>query len=512
MSNDNMEARGGDVHSPPSHGFGRNQFIPEGHVVAGNFVIESVVGQGGMAVVYKAIQKSLNRPVALKALHSRFTTDADFVARFEAEAGALASLTHPNIVHIIERGHDGSCYFFIMEFVDGKTLDQMIIENTLTPAHWRRVVAACGEGLEYVHKRGVVHRDIKPSNILISDDGQVKISDFGIAHLLRGDGMPPPSGNQGRKPRAVGTAHYMAPEQTTNPGSVDHRADIYSLGVTYYKMLARALPTGDSFQLPSEMNADVPVSVDRVILKALSKDRDLRYQTVREFTEELTKALREHSTSIVSVLGSRRGQAGGSLYTGADFRSTPAPISPGKEKGTERGRKPEGSEKDSSSCGFVAQSASKILQRLTPIPVRKEQTPEEAPTDGHGVSKKKDAGAKHTPAPTPPPVPAPKRTPMPSAPDGTPLPSAESELSAARQRKIALFSFGLAVILIAAVIGAVLFLNKPAEEPAVPEVNPGRTVTQEKEELYNEILREREEAPGGDGTQTIPPVEETPEP
>ncbi|CAN5178308.1 hypothetical protein BH09SUM1_BH09SUM1_29870 [soil metagenome] len=319
----------GDLITPPTEARKRPILEP-GQVLSNNYEIVEQIGEGGMAVVYKARQRSLNRMVAIKAMHQRFAQDPEFIERFEAESGALAALTHPNIVSIIDRGADNKVYYFVMEYVDGQNLDQKIIENKVTPNEWRQVIAACGSALEYVHKHGIVHRDIKPSNVLIDSEGRVKIGDFGIAHIMAGDsGVVQAQGST----RPLGTAHYMAPEQTNDSGSVDHRADIFSLGVAFYKMMARRLPVGE-YATPSAVNREVPIAVDAILARAMNPDRAERYQSVKEFTDDLLKALKETSVNLASVMNYRSASGGSALYSGADFgkAATTPTGAPGDKK------------------------------------------------------------------------------------------------------------------------------------------------------------------------------------
>lgn len=392
---------GGDLKTPPPELLRFS--LTKGQVLAGNYEVVDQIGEGGMAVVYRARQRSLNRYVAIKALHPKFAMDREFVARFEAESGALASLSHPNIVSIIDRGSEGDVYYFVMEYVDGDNLDQKIIDNRLTPNDWRTVVTACAEALDYVHKRGVVHRDIKPSNVLIDSEGRIKLGDFGIAHIMSGD-----SAAQVTATRAVGTMYYMAPEQTSDPAGVDHRADIYSLGVAFYKMMTRSLPIGE-FPAPSEANHEVPVAVDEVLFRAMAPNREDRYQGVREFCDELAKALKSQTVSITSVLNFRPSSNSSSLFTGADFRKAgPAGGSSAEVKkvksdtnvkklptnyGTDPlGRKTgtgAGSASDSGLKGFptrtplpIADDGGRVRasKDLTPLPIPKGAQPSAAPT------------------------------------------------------------------------------------------------------------------------------------
>lgn len=297
-------------------------YLEPGRTIGYNYEIIERIGEGGMAVVYKARQKSLNRFVAIKALHPRFAQDESFIERFEAESGALASLSHANIVTIIDRGAEENIYFFVMEFVDGEDLDRKIIERKLKPADWRNVIAACRDALEYIHKRGVVHRDIKPSNILVSAEGQIKIGDFGIAHIVAGDQAVEITSSG-----PIGTTYYMSPEQASDPANVDARADIYSLAVAFYKMMTRSMPEGD-FAPPSDINQEVPVAVDAVLLQAMAFDREERHRSVKEFCDELLRAMSQQALSLSAVF--KMGQGPSSLYSGDDFRNKAG--SPGQDK------------------------------------------------------------------------------------------------------------------------------------------------------------------------------------
>ena len=192
--------------------------------------ILSLLGRGGMGVVYKARQPTLDRIVALKILPQKMALDPDFQNRFIREAKALGALSHPNIVMIHDFGAEGGLFFFIMEFVDGVNLRQVLREKTLTPEKAIRIVPQLCDALEYAHAEGVVHRDIKPENILIDKKGRIKITDFGLAKLVGVD--QPVMLTQTNM--VMGTPHYMAPEQVENPKSVDHRADIYSLARSFY--------------------------------------------------------------------------------------------------------------------------------------------------------------------------------------------------------------------------------------------------------------------------------------
>ncbi|MBX3728230.1 MAG: protein kinase [Candidatus Sumerlaeia bacterium] len=495
MSPEVPSGRKNDLATPPAKS--AQKVLPAGHLLAGSFEIQEVIGQGGMAVVYRAIQKSLNRPVAIKALHDRFARDPEFISRFEAEAGALASLSHPNIVNIIDRGHEGHCYFFVMECVEGKTLDQLIIQNALVLADWRRVVQACCEGLEYVHRRGVVHRDIKPSNILVGTENLIKIGDFGIAHIVRGG-----DGTNGttEKPRAVGTAYYMAPEQISDPASVDQRADIYSLGVTFYKMLARQMPSAERFEAPSELNDSVPPPVDRVLAKAMARNRVDRYDSVRLFCDDMLKALRDTSTSIVSVLNTRRTTAGSALYTGADFRATPAPVDPKSPPSERKLKKPKSEaprKPPASDTGPV--STSSLLNRLTPLPVA-EKTP--LPTAS--------ASAKTPPTPTPEALPTETAEAKPAAaglPNVPVTPDRNHPLA-----KIAVIAALLAVALTALLVVALVKKARDSSAAAPPPIDPSVSISGQRQAILDDVIRERAAREAAATPETTPEAEVVDEP
>ncbi len=231
------------------------------------------LGRGGMGVVYKARQTRLNRFVALKLLAPERKQDAPFARRFLREAQALARLNHPNIVGVYDFGEaDGLCYL-LMEFVDGVSLRHLLKSHRIAPEEALAIVPKVCEALQYAHDHGIVHRDIKPENILLDQQRQVKIADFGIAKLLGGD-QPQPAITLDQQ--VIGTPHYMAPEQVEHPHLVDHRADIYSLGVVFYELLTGELPLGQ-FQPPSK-KAHVDRRLDGVVLGTLAKEPDRRYQ------------------------------------------------------------------------------------------------------------------------------------------------------------------------------------------------------------------------------------------
>jgi tRNA A-37 threonylcarbamoyl transferase component Bud32 len=235
--------------------------------------ILELIGQGGMGAVYKARQTSLDRLVAIKVLPPEAGRDPAFAERFHREARALARLSHPNIVAVHDVGKAGEFYYFIMECVDGANLRQVLRDGQLTPEHALRIVPQICDALQYAHEEGIVHRDIKPENILLDRKGRVKIADFGLAKLLGRDmGNFTLTGSR----QVMGTLYYMAPEQVERPTEVDHRADIYSLGVVFYEMLTGQLPVG-RFPMPSE-KAGTDAFLDEVVLRALEREPANRYQ------------------------------------------------------------------------------------------------------------------------------------------------------------------------------------------------------------------------------------------
>jgi len=231
------------------------------------------IGKGGMGAVYKARQPALDRLVALKILPPAAAGDPGFAERFNREARALARLNHPNIVAVHDFGQAGNLHYLVMEFVDGGNLRQIESAGRLEPEQALAIIPQICEALQFAHNEGIVHRDIKPENILLDKKGRVKITDFGIAKMLGVTGAQTPL--TGARD-VVGTPHYMAPEQIEKPLKVDHRADIYSLGVVFYEMLTGELPLG-KFAPPSR-KVQVDVRLDEVVLQALEKEPALRYQ------------------------------------------------------------------------------------------------------------------------------------------------------------------------------------------------------------------------------------------
>ncbi|HYF48042.1 MAG TPA: serine/threonine-protein kinase [Planctomycetota bacterium] len=270
--------------------------LPKG-LDLGAYILEGEIGRGGMGVVYRGTQKSLQRQVAIKVLPERLAADKHFVSRFEREALTLATLNHANIVQIIDRGickappgvpgfAGGDICFLVMEFVEGVSLRHLLNNQKLSPDQALAIVPQICAALEYAHGKGVVHRDIKPENILLTPDGTAKITDFGLARIVHGEG------ERGRQTLThsnvlMGTPDYMAPEQREKAKAVDHRADIFSLGVIFYEMLTGELPIG-RFAAPSK-KVQVDVRLDEVILKSLEKEPDLRYQRASHVSQDVSR-------------------------------------------------------------------------------------------------------------------------------------------------------------------------------------------------------------------------------
>src|SRR5262245_61415937 len=241
------------------------------------FELQALLGRGGMGAVYRARHLKFDRTVAIKVLLPDLVADPAFAERFEREARALALLDHRGIVGIHDFGRAGPFFHLVMEFVDGASLRDLLAQGRLTPREVLSFVPQLCDALQYAHDHRVVHRDIKPENILVDQEGRVRIADFGLAKLL---GHEPSAVGLTLTAQAMGTPHYMAPEQVQAAATVDHRADLYSLGVVLYEMLTGALPIG-RFQPPSA-KAATPPSFDPVVMKSLENDPAQRYQKAND--------------------------------------------------------------------------------------------------------------------------------------------------------------------------------------------------------------------------------------
>ncbi len=249
------------------------------------YTFDMLIGQGGMGAVYKGHQTKLGRPVAIKVLHRDFGLDYDYPERFKREAMSMAQMNHPNIVGIHDFGFLGHDYlYFVMEFVEGTDCHQIMAEGKMTPDLALRIVLPLCDALEYAHTKGIVHRDVKPANIMLSHDGRVKVMDFGLAKKIDAS-----ASFITRSQLALGTPDYAAPEQYDAVPDIDHRADVYSLGVVFYQMLTGVVPRG-VWQLPS-VKAGTDPRLDGIVVRALMPDRNQRFQSVTEFKQAIYMVL-----------------------------------------------------------------------------------------------------------------------------------------------------------------------------------------------------------------------------
>lgn len=275
-----------------------------GRVLSNRYELLERVGGGGMAFVYRARDLRLNRIVAVKILSPHFTSDEDFVRKFRREAQAAASLSSPNIVGVFDVGQDGDIHYIVMEFLHGKTLKQVVNEKgPLAVAEALQIGRQIAEALQVAHKHGVVHRDIKPHNIMLTADGRVKVTDFGIARAVTSSTLTETGA-------MVGSVHYIAPEQARG-GIVGELSDIYSLGVVLYELLTGKVPfEGDSMfsialkhlqeqpRFLRELNPSIPMAVERIVQKAMSKDQAGRYQTADALACDLKRLLQADDQQV----------------------------------------------------------------------------------------------------------------------------------------------------------------------------------------------------------------------
>lgn len=278
----------------------------EGKILGNRYEIIQKVGNGGMATVYKATDLILKRYVAVKILRDEFTTDDEFIKRFETEAQSAAKLVHPNIVSIFDVGVDNGIYYIVMELIQGKTLKEIILEER-GPLPWKwsvNVAIQIASALEMAHKNNIIHRDIKPHNIIITEDGIAKVTDFGIAKAVSNSTITAFG-------KTIGSVHYFSPEHARG-GYTDAKSDLYSLGVVLYEMVTGKVPfdadTPVSVALkhmqeepvpPIDENPNLPEALNRIILKTLKKDPMLRYQSATELLQDLRTALKNPSGDFV---------------------------------------------------------------------------------------------------------------------------------------------------------------------------------------------------------------------
>src|SRR5579883_975806 len=277
-------------------------------VYSERYELDHLIARGGMAEVYRARDRLLDRPVALKVLFPELSVDRAFVERFRREAQAAANLSHPNIVPVFDWGEDTGTYFIVMEFVDGRPLSAILKSSkVLSPERAADIGASVAAALGYAHKNKVIHRDVKPGNVLITDEGQVKVTDFGIARALNTEESLTQTG------AVMGTATYFSPEQAEGAG-VDARSDIYSLGVVLFEMVTGRPPfMGESpvavaskhvredVPAPRSINPAVPSDLEAVILKCLAKSPDYRYATAEDLRVDLLRFREGRAVSAGAV-------------------------------------------------------------------------------------------------------------------------------------------------------------------------------------------------------------------
>ena len=259
---------------------------PKPERTLGHYRVLDQIGQGGMAVVYKGVQASLNRQVAIKVLPEHFAQAPEMVSRFDREASVAAQLKHPSIVQVIDRGKEGSTLYIVMEYVEGESLDKVIERGPLSLEDTIDYCVQICEALQYAHEKGVVHRDLKPANILLDkESGRAKIADFGIA-TLQTDTVE--SLTLTMDTRSLGTLHYMSPEQQLDAHNVTHQTDIFAFGVMLYEMLTGRVPIGH-FKLPSLVRSDIPIALDGIVSRCMAESPADRYQDAGEIKEELLR-------------------------------------------------------------------------------------------------------------------------------------------------------------------------------------------------------------------------------
>lgn len=266
----------------------------------GDFLIEKFLAEGGMAVVYRSVQTSRQRPVALKILKGKLSKKEKMVARFAREVDLLETLNHPHIVSLFGKGKaqfgEEEHYFFAMEFISGKSLRALMRANALSENVIYDIILHTLDALNFAHQRGVIHRDIKPENLLLTPQNQVKITDFGIAHLTQQE-----EGEDflTRENVGIGTRAYMAPEQATDSRNVDGRADLYSVGIMFYEMLTGTLPKG-AYQPATRVKPQLKYPIDAVLQKAMAQDRNSRFASAKEMYTQIEHVLQKKPDELSS--------------------------------------------------------------------------------------------------------------------------------------------------------------------------------------------------------------------
>jgi serine/threonine protein kinase len=265
----------------------------------GPYRIIEKLGRGGMATVFKAYHANLDRYVAIKVLHPAFMEDPNFLARFQREARVVANLEHPHIIPVYDFAEHDDKTYLVMKFVEGETLKARLQEQPLTPEEGIRIIETVGEALAFAHRQGVLHRDVKPSNVMISDDGQIFLTDFGLARIASAGESTLSSDMM------IGTPQYISPEQALGARDLDAGTDIYSFGVLIYELVVGQVPfIADTpfsiihdhiytpLPLPRSINPNVPESIERLLLKALAKERNDRFESVEEMVGAFKAGIR----------------------------------------------------------------------------------------------------------------------------------------------------------------------------------------------------------------------------
>ena len=274
-----------------------------GIILGNRYEILRKIGSGGMANVYLAHCRLLNRNVAVKVLKNEFANDKEFLERFNKEAQAAAAISSPNIVNVYDVGHYGDIHYIVMEYVEGQTLKEYIDQNGMLS--WQETVEYAIQicsALDTAHKNGIVHRDIKPHNIILTNDGVLKVTDFGIARASSYE-------TKNMEESTMGSVHYFSPEQARG-GYTDAKSDIYSLGIVMYEMVTGILPFNGESPIaiaikhmqekpvsPKEFNISVPLAVESIILKAMSKEQSLRYQSAEEMLADLNSVMNKSGSA-----------------------------------------------------------------------------------------------------------------------------------------------------------------------------------------------------------------------
>ncbi len=370
----------------------------------GVYELEEEIGRGAMGIVYRGRQVTLDRVVAVKVLLESLVSDESFVARFIREARLVASLNHPNIVHVYDAGRAEQLLFFAMEYISGPTVTQLLKQKGKLPvAQAVEIAAQVAAALEYAHVEArMVHRDIKPENIMLDRWGKVKVVDFGLARVAGGNTIT-------RVGTVVGSLYYVSPEQLLGR-QLDGRADVYALGVALYEMLtgqrpflgkslaelSRAILTGP-LESPSKLEPSIPTDVEAILLKALARDRERRYSSAGEFEVDL----RRWAASAASAVQERKGSA----PERASLAAAPQPpVSQAERPATSQpspAAAPQQSARSWSALGKPRSDPSLPPITLRPLPQVVNQPAEPLPTP---ASERKRPSAKMTDAPAEPPA------------------------------------------------------------------------------------------------------------